>query len=153
MEAAFPLPEAQLDHFFLRFSMGYPSAEDESQMLDRSRKRSDPIEVEAVASALEIANAQTAVDQVRVSDIAKNYILSIIHAPSLISTIKKLPTATTSIRATQTRPINLWRAVSLRNRRTTPPIKRAHSATARWIATTTLTARALQPAPPPTLDC
>ena len=153
MEGAFPLPEAQLDHFFLRFSMSYPSAEDESQMLDRFRQRSDPIAVEAVASALEIANAQTVVDQVRVSDIVKNYILSIIHAPSLIPTIKKRPTDTTRIRATQTCPINLWRAVSLRNRRTIPPIKRAHSATARWIATTTLTACALQPAPPPTLDC
>ena len=122
-------------------------------MLDRSPKRSDPIEVEAVASALEIANAQTAVDRVRVSDIAKNYILSFIHAPSLIPTIKKRPTATTSIRATQTCPINLWRAVPLRNRWTIPPIKRARSATARWIATNTLTACALQQAPPPTLDC
>ena len=107
MEGTFQLPKAQLDHFFLRFSIGYPSAEDKSQMLDRFRQRSDPIAVEAAASALEIANAQTAVDQVRVSDIAKNYNLSIIHAPSLISTIKKLPTATTSIRAAQTRPINL----------------------------------------------
>jgi len=49
-------------------------------MLDRFRPQSDPIEVEAVASALKIANAQTAIDQVRVSDIAKNFILSIIQA-------------------------------------------------------------------------
>lgn len=44
-------------------------------MLDRFRQRSDPIAVEAAASALEIANAQTVVYQVRVSDIVKNYIL------------------------------------------------------------------------------
>ena len=122
-------------------------------MLDRFRQRSDPIAVEAAASALEIANAQTVVYQARVSDIVKNYILSIIHAPSLIPIIKKRPTATTSVRATQTCPINLWRAVPLRNRWTIPPIKRARCATPRWIATKTLTACALQQAPPPTLDC
>ena len=94
-------------------------------MLDRFRQRSDPIAVEAAASALEIANAQTVVYQVRVSDIVKNYILSIIHAPSLIPMIKKRPTATTSVRATQTCPINLWRAVPLRNRWTIPPSKSA----------------------------
>ena len=50
-------------------------------MLDRFRPRSDPIAVEVAKSALEITNAQTVVDQVCVSDIVKNYILSIIHAP------------------------------------------------------------------------
>src|SRR5213080_4927002 len=42
-EGTFPLPEAQLDRFLVRLSIGYPSAEDEAQMLDRLQKR-HPIE-------------------------------------------------------------------------------------------------------------
>jgi len=88
MEGTFPLPEAQLDRFFLRFSLGYPSTEDESEMLDRFRLQTEPIELKAVASALEITNAQTAVDRVQVSDIVKSYILSLIGATRDIDKLK-----------------------------------------------------------------
>ena len=79
-EGTFPLPEAQLDRFLLRLSLGYPSLEEESKMLDRLQ-RSHPIEeLAAVATAAEILACQKAVREVYVDDKVKRYILDIVHA-------------------------------------------------------------------------
>src|SRR5688500_12354842 len=50
-EGTFPLPEAQLDRFLIRLSLGYPSAEEESRMLDRLQHGHPIDELAAVASA------------------------------------------------------------------------------------------------------
>lgn len=80
MEGTFPLPEAQLDRFLLRISMGYPSAKEESAMLDRFRGTGQRFEVNAVASPADIEAAQSVVDAVRVDDTVRDYLLKIVSS-------------------------------------------------------------------------
>ena len=78
MEGTFPLPEAQLDRFLLRISIGYPSSEEESVMLERFRGKGQRIDVDAVASPEDIVEAQRAVDVVAVDETVRAYLLKII---------------------------------------------------------------------------
>jgi MoxR-like ATPase len=79
-EGTFPLPEAQLDRFLIRMSMGYPCFESELEMLKRLQLR-HPIEtLEPVVTAGEIVECQKLVRQVHVDDKVSRYILQIIHA-------------------------------------------------------------------------
>ena len=80
MEGTFPLPEAQLDRFLLRVTLGYPSQEEESAMLVRFQGVADPAALTPVAGPEEIAAAQAAVRGVRVDETLRTYILGIIEA-------------------------------------------------------------------------
>lgn len=74
----FPLPEAQLDRFFIKLSMGYPDYSEEKQMLDRFIE-CDPLEnLQSVITMEEIQYVQNNYNKVHVSDEIKNYILDII---------------------------------------------------------------------------
>jgi len=53
----FPLPEAQLDRFFMRVKMGYPSPEEGRRVLDRFQAESPFLDLETVASEDEINDA------------------------------------------------------------------------------------------------
>jgi MoxR-like ATPase len=78
-EGTFPLPEAQLDRFLLRFSLGYPAFDDELKMLDLLQ-RSHPIDTLApVVSADELIACQKAVREVYVDDKVRRYLLQIVH--------------------------------------------------------------------------
>jgi len=79
-EGTFPLPEAQLDRFLVRLSLGYPTLEEEGLMLQRLRKGHPIEEIKAVATADEILAAQAAIRDVYVDDKVQQYILEIIHA-------------------------------------------------------------------------
>lgn len=79
-EGTFPLPEAQLDRFLMRLSIGYPSAEDEGEMLGRLRKRHPIDDLGAVASGEELVAAQEAVRKVHVEDKVRTYVLDIVRA-------------------------------------------------------------------------
>ena len=75
----FPLPEAQLDRFFIRLSMGYPELFEEELLLDRFNL-SDPLEeLSAVVSIEEILKLQKEYHQVFLSKEVKDYILSIVR--------------------------------------------------------------------------
>ncbi len=79
-EGTFPLPEAQLDRFFLRVSLGYPSMEDEEEMLERLRLR-HPIEsIGQVAAVEELTAAQKSVREVFVHPEVRRYLLHIVEA-------------------------------------------------------------------------
>lgn len=79
-EGTFPLPEAQLDRFMLRVHLGYPGHNDEMAMLD-AQQRMHPIEqIEQVATAQELSDAQNAVKDVRVDNLIKEYILALVEA-------------------------------------------------------------------------
>ena len=80
MEGTFPLPEAQLDRFMLRVSLGYPTREEESSMLGRFRGSLTPTTLKLVAAPDEIIAAQVAVGNVRVDDTVREYVLAIIDA-------------------------------------------------------------------------
>ena len=79
-EGTFPLPEAQLDRFLVRLSLGYPQFENEVSMLQRLKSQ-HPIEtLETVASAEEILTCQEAVRQVHVDEKVIRYIVQLIQA-------------------------------------------------------------------------
>jgi MoxR-like ATPase len=76
----YPLPEAQLDRFALRFGLGYVSPEEEVAMLS-AQGLSHPIAgIGAVASLEEILAARRAVTQVRISEAVRRYIVGIVGA-------------------------------------------------------------------------
>jgi MoxR-like ATPase len=78
-EGTFPLPEAQLDRFLMRFSLGYPTLDEELKMLELLQ-RSHPIDsLEAVVSAEELHACQQAVREVYVDDKVRRYLMQIVH--------------------------------------------------------------------------
>src|SRR5262252_9008174 len=60
-EGTFPLPEAQLDRFLIRLSLGYPSLEEEAKMLQRLQLVHPIDEISAVVQAAEVVASQEAV--------------------------------------------------------------------------------------------
>jgi len=79
-EGTFPLPEAQLDRFLLRFSLGYPQMEEEIQLLGRLQLEHPIDKIQPVISAADLLNAQKAVRRVHVEDRVKQYIVELVHA-------------------------------------------------------------------------
>lgn len=78
-EGTFPLPEAQLDRFLVRLSLGYPGADEEAKLLDRTQK-SHPIDtISAVVSTDDILSAQSAVREIYVDPKVRDYIIAIIR--------------------------------------------------------------------------
>ena len=79
-QGTFPLPEAQLDRFFMKLSLGYPDPANEKAILDRWG-RDDPLTaLTAVTTKDAILTAIQAVGQITVSDTVKNYILALTAA-------------------------------------------------------------------------
>ena len=80
LEGTFPLPEAQIDRFLLRITIGYPSQEDENAILERF-KLVDPLpDLIAVTSPEELLNLQTERRQVRVEASVRDYIVRVARA-------------------------------------------------------------------------
>lgn len=79
-EGTFPLPEAQLDRFFLRISLGYPDPDHEVAVMN-SHLTSEPIkELEPIAAPDDIVRLQQAVRGVYIDDLVKQYIVSLSNA-------------------------------------------------------------------------
>jgi MoxR-like ATPase len=79
-EGTFPLPEAQLDRFLMRLSLGYPQADSEIAMLQRLQ-RSHPIaSLEPVATAQEVLDCQEAVRGVFADEKVSRYVVELIQA-------------------------------------------------------------------------
>jgi MoxR-like ATPase len=79
-ESTFPLPETQLDRFLMSISLGYPSATDEIEILDK-QEFVHPIEtLECVASAEEVVSLQETVSSIHVDNSIKEYIVAIAGA-------------------------------------------------------------------------
>lgn len=79
-EGTFSLPEAQLDRFFMRFSLGYPSMDDELRMLELLQHAHPLDSLRPVVAADELVAAQRAVRDIHVDDKVRRYILQIVHA-------------------------------------------------------------------------
>src|SRR4029077_16884324 len=67
-EGTFPLPEAQLDRFLVRLSLGYPSMEEEGKMLERLQFSHPIDDISPVVSAADVIACQQAVREVYVDD-------------------------------------------------------------------------------------
>jgi MoxR-like ATPase len=79
-EGTFPLPEAQLDRFFLRVRVGYPTLDQEIAILD-SQILAEPIDdLTAVANPEDIVQLQNAARDVYVHDLIKEYIVALTNS-------------------------------------------------------------------------
>ncbi|MCL2375815.1 MAG: MoxR family ATPase [Defluviitaleaceae bacterium] len=76
----YPLPEAQLDRFFMRISLGYPQADEESRMLSRFKEINPIKNLQPVADAKRLVEAQELVTKVHVDEKINKYIVSIVRA-------------------------------------------------------------------------
>lgn len=78
-EGTFPLPEAQLDRFMLRLSVGYPNITAESEMLERMRV-AHPLEVlQPVTDAKTIIRMQAAIREIHIHEKVREYMLRLVH--------------------------------------------------------------------------
>ena len=79
-EGTYPLPEAQLDRFMVRVSLGYPSADQESQMLLDHAERDRVLDLAPVADVAEVLAAQAAAAAVHGSEALRRYVVAILDA-------------------------------------------------------------------------
>jgi MoxR-like ATPase len=79
-EGTYPLPESQLDRFLIRLSMGYPSREDERNVLMSHRDQEPVDRLEPIIQSQQILDLQRAVRQVTVEDSIYDYLLNIVEA-------------------------------------------------------------------------
>lgn len=79
-QGTFPLPEAQMDRFIMKLSLGYPSHEAEKNVLTQYNNRSPVAELEPVCTRADVAQAADMVRNITVSDPIKDYILNIAEA-------------------------------------------------------------------------
>ena len=78
-EGTFPLPEAQLDRFLMRFSLGYPSFDDELKMLELLQREHPIDKLKPVIEAKDLVACQQAVRQVHVDSKIQQYLTQIVH--------------------------------------------------------------------------
>ena len=80
-EGTYPLPEAQLDRFLLRVSFGYPSRDDEWEVLSRRlERREDEVELSPVIDGPALLRLQAAIEDVHVGDAIGRYIVDLVAA-------------------------------------------------------------------------
>lgn len=80
LEGTFPLPEAQLDRFLLRLSLGYPSADEEREVLRRFRSADPLTELQPVLSAEQVLDMAARCREVYVHEAMEDYILALARA-------------------------------------------------------------------------
>lgn len=76
----FPLPDAQMDRFFMRLSLGYMNREQEMEVLSRPSAQTVLSQLSPVVTPEETAYVRTAYREVKVSDDVKNYLMDIVEA-------------------------------------------------------------------------
>jgi MoxR-like ATPase len=80
-EGTFPLPEAQLDRFMVRLSVGYPSADEEFEVLKRRWERQeDEVKLQRITDTEELKAMRKAVESVYIDPDVARYIVALVHA-------------------------------------------------------------------------
>jgi len=80
-EGTFPLPEAQLDRFMLKLTVGYPTMEEEKLILRRRRERKqDEVVLRQITQATQILEMRDAVETIHVDTDLEGYIAALVHA-------------------------------------------------------------------------
>ena len=80
-EGTFPLPEAQLDRFMIKLTVGYPTAEEEKEILQRRRlRKQDELKLRVIARPKQILEMRAALEEVHVDSDLEEYISKIVHA-------------------------------------------------------------------------
>ena len=80
LEGTFPLPEAQIDRFFMRLDLGYPDREEERQILRRFHTQDPLAQIEPVVTADQVRQAGSSCRSVFVHRAVEDYILDIARA-------------------------------------------------------------------------
>ena len=81
LEGTYALPEAQLDRFLMRISVGYPSRDDEQEILRRRRqRRSDTADVAGIVTRDELRAMQQALEDVHVDASVEAYVVDLVRA-------------------------------------------------------------------------
>jgi len=80
-EGTYPLPEAQLDRFLVRLRVGYPTKDEEVEILKRRiGRKKEEVDINQVGSAKEVMEMQRAIEDVYISDAVLDYITEIVRA-------------------------------------------------------------------------
>ena len=79
-EGTFPLPEAQLDRFLMRLSLGYPTFTEEMSVIEIQETTHPIDDLEAVATPEEVISMQEAAKQIYVDQVVRSYIVSLVGA-------------------------------------------------------------------------
>ncbi len=79
-EGTFPLPEAQIDRFMMRISLGYPASADEMHILESQREHHPLQDIEQVVSSDELQAAQELVKGIYVDELIEEYIVALANA-------------------------------------------------------------------------
>ncbi len=79
-EGTYPLPEAQLDRFMVRLSLGYPDPDDEAAMLAEHVDKDRVLDLEPVSSVAEVLAAQEAIAGIEASEPLRRYVVSLCAA-------------------------------------------------------------------------
>lgn len=79
-EGTFPLPEAQLDRFLMRLSLGYPSPEDERQILINLWREHPITKLDKIVDGMELLNLQKTIWDVHVDESLQAYIVALVSA-------------------------------------------------------------------------
>jgi MoxR-like ATPase len=80
-EGTFPLPEAQLDRFMLKLTVGYPSLAEEKEILQRRRERKqDELSLKKITSPKQLLEMRAALETVHVDADLEEYISALVHA-------------------------------------------------------------------------
>src|SRR5688500_17067240 len=78
-EGTYPLPEAQLDRFMVRVALGYPSADQEADMLSQHAEHDRVLDLEPVAEVGEVLAAQQAIGRLHASDALRRYVVALME--------------------------------------------------------------------------
>ena len=79
-EGTYPLPEAQVDRFMLKLKIGYPSREEERQIMDLMARTTSPPEAAAVIEPKQILHARQVINDIYMDDKVKDYIVDLVCA-------------------------------------------------------------------------
>ncbi len=78
-EGTYPLPEAQVDRFMLKLRVGYPTKDEERQIVDRMAASAPPVNIDPVVTLDEVRACRAIVDRVHLDDRLRDYIIEIVH--------------------------------------------------------------------------
>jgi len=79
-EGTYPLPEAQLDRFLIKAHLGYPTYDEEMEILDRLENRHPISEIQQVFEINDLVNMQSTVAEVHIDESLKDYIVKLVQA-------------------------------------------------------------------------
>jgi MoxR-like ATPase len=86
-EGTFPLPEAQLDRFFMKTALGYPAAEDELQIIREQRAGHPLADLEPAVTIDDVLLLQAAVEDVYVDELVERWIVDLVRTTRSLESI------------------------------------------------------------------